>query len=166
MDYQTFAPALAQDAGGAHHVDNRFTRFTGKPPVILAGMTPTTGDAEIVAAAANAGFMVELAGGSQVTEEIFRLRAEELRDLLVPGATYSVNLLYLESINLINGLTNHPLLKGSDLLIPFSADLGGFLHSVFVAELNLCLWFSCLVGCDFTCGIEFNLNLGIVNLYA
>ena len=42
---------------------NRFTEFTGRPPAILPGMTPTTVDARIVSAGANAGFFSELAGG-------------------------------------------------------------------------------------------------------
>ena len=53
-------------------------------------MTPTTVDAKIVAAAANAGHWAELAGGGQVTEEIFADRIEELSGLLEPGRTYRV----------------------------------------------------------------------------
>ena len=41
-------------------------------------MTPTTVDAKIVAAAANAGHWAELAGGGQVTEPIFDARVAEL----------------------------------------------------------------------------------------
>ena len=48
-------------------------------------MTPTTVDAKIVAAAANAGHWAELAGGGQVTEPIFDARIEELTELLEPG---------------------------------------------------------------------------------
>ena len=57
----------------------RATRaLTGRPPVILAGMTPTTVDAPIVAAAANAGYMAELAGGGQPDRRTFELRVAEL----------------------------------------------------------------------------------------
>ena len=65
------------------------------PPIFLPGMTPTTVEAPIVAAA-NAGFMAELAGGGQVSETIFRERAAELRELLNPGEGYVVNTLFLD----------------------------------------------------------------------
>lgn len=44
---------------------------TGRPPVLVPGMTPTTVEAPLVVAAANAGFWAELAGGGQVTSEVF-----------------------------------------------------------------------------------------------
>ena len=59
-------------------------------------MTPTTVDAKIVAAAANAGHWAELAGGGQVTEEIFADRIDELTGLLEPGRTYQFNALFLD----------------------------------------------------------------------
>ncbi|MGE5698212.1 MAG: fatty acid synthase subunit beta domain-containing protein, partial [Candidatus Sericytochromatia bacterium] len=62
----------------------------------LAGMTPTTVDAKIVAAAANAGHWAELAGGGQVTEEIFTRRIEELETLLEPGRAVQFNSLFLD----------------------------------------------------------------------
>src|ERR1700731_1288583 len=59
-------------------------------------MTPTTEDAEIVAAAANAGHWAELAGGGQVTEPIFTSRIEELQTLLEPGRAAQFNALFLD----------------------------------------------------------------------
>lgn len=75
---------------------SRFTERTGKKPMILAGMTPTTATSRIVAAAANAGYVAELAGGGQVTEKIFRRRMEELAQMLNPGAAVVLNTLYLD----------------------------------------------------------------------
>ncbi|TNF25541.1 MAG: DUF1729 domain-containing protein, partial [Deltaproteobacteria bacterium] len=95
--YDAFAPKLARLADGRLVVDNRFTRATGTPPVILPGMTPTTVDAPIVAAAANAGFTAELAGGGQVTEAVFHERMEELGELLEPGVGVAFNALLLDS---------------------------------------------------------------------
>jgi len=95
--YDSFAPKLARLADGRIVVDNRFTRATGTPPVILPGMTPTTVDAPIVAAAANAGFTAELAGGGQVTEAIFHERLDELGELLEPGVGVAFNALLLDS---------------------------------------------------------------------
>ncbi len=95
-DWRRFAPTLRRTVTGTVELSNAFTRFTGRAPVFLPGMTPTTTEAPIVAAAANAGFVSELAGGGQVTERHFRLRAKELSRRLAPGAAYVVNLLYLD----------------------------------------------------------------------
>ena len=70
-DWSAYAPRLIDRGDGTPVVDTAFTRLTGKSPILLAGMTPTTVDPEIVAAAANAGHWAELAGGGQVTEQIF-----------------------------------------------------------------------------------------------
>src|ERR1700746_1196895 len=59
-------------------------------------MTPTTVDAKIVAAAANAGHWAELAGGGQVTEQIFDDRIAELTQLLEPGRAIQFNTLFLD----------------------------------------------------------------------
>ena len=59
-------------------------------------MTPTTADAPIVAAAANAGYMAELAGGGQPDRWTFERRIEELRELLEPGREVVFNTLLLD----------------------------------------------------------------------
>ncbi|SKB08465.1 type I polyketide synthase [Aeromicrobium choanae] len=94
--WSTFAPRLVTLPDGSTSVETAFTRATGKSPILLAGMTPTTVDAPIVAAAANAGFWSELAGGGQVTEEIFDARLVELDSLLDEGATFQFNSLFLD----------------------------------------------------------------------
>lgn len=94
--WSTFAPRLVTLPDGSTVVETRFTRATGKSPILLAGMTPTTVDAPIVAAAANAGFWAELAGGGQVTEEVFEARMAELAELLDQGATFQFNSLFLD----------------------------------------------------------------------
>ena len=94
--YDRFAPRLVTLPDGTTRVENRFTRTTGRAPIVLAGMTPTTVDAPIVAAAANAGFVAELAGGGQVTEAIFSERLAELAELLEPGAEVVLNTLHLD----------------------------------------------------------------------
>ena len=81
---------------GSVKLSTKFTRLTGRSPILLAGMTPTTVDADIVAAAANAGHWSELAGGGQVTEEIFDNRIAELTSLLEPGRAVQFNSLFLD----------------------------------------------------------------------
>lgn len=94
--YADFAPRLVRTPDGTLRAENRFTRATGQPPVILPGMTPTTADVPIVAAAANAGFSAELAGGGQVSEDIFWRRMAELAGALEPGREIIFNALYLD----------------------------------------------------------------------
>ncbi|MGD1170745.1 fatty acid synthase subunit beta domain-containing protein [Mycobacterium seoulense] len=94
--WSTYAPTVVRLPDGRVKLSTKFTRLTGRSPILLAGMTPTTVDAKIVAAAANAGHWAELAGGGQVTEEIFAGRIEELATLLEPGRTYQFNALFLD----------------------------------------------------------------------
>jgi fatty acid synthase len=94
--WSTYAPTVITLPDGRVKLSTKFTRLTGRSPILLAGMTPTTVDAKIVAAAANAGHWAELAGGGQVTEEIFADRVEELSGLLEPGRTYQFNTLFLD----------------------------------------------------------------------
>ena len=89
-------PRVVHLPDGSVRLETAFTRLTGHSPILLAGMTPTTVDAPIVAAAANAGFWAELAGGGQVTEEIFTARLAELDDLLEPGRGFAFNSLFLD----------------------------------------------------------------------
>ena len=90
--WSAYAPNVVTLPDGSLHAETRFTRLTGKSPILLAGMTPTTVDAAIVAAAANAGFWAELAGGGQVTEQIFADRVAELDELLDAGQHLPVQL--------------------------------------------------------------------------
>ena len=94
--WSSYAPSVVRLPDGKVKLSTKFTRLTGRSPILLAGMTPTTVDAKIVAAAANAGHWAELAGGGQVTEEIFGNRIEELSGLLDPGRTYQFNALFLD----------------------------------------------------------------------
>ncbi len=94
--WSTYAPSVVQLPDGRVKLSTKFTRLTGRSPILLAGMTPTTVDAKIVAAAANAGHWAELAGGGQVTEEIFEARIDELTGLLEPGRGIQFNALFLD----------------------------------------------------------------------
>ncbi|GAB09541.1 fatty-acid synthase I [Gordonia araii NBRC 100433] len=94
--WDRYAPKLAVLPDGRRVIDTAFTRLTGRSPMLLAGMTPTTVDPAIVAAAANAGHWAELAGGGQVTEEIFAENVARLTELLEPGRQAQFNALYLD----------------------------------------------------------------------
>nr|MCH9700870.1 DUF1729 domain-containing protein [Actinomycetes bacterium] len=94
--WSSYAPSVIELPDGSVKASTKFTRLTGRSPILLAGMTPTTVDAKIVAAAANAGHWAELAGGGQVTEEIFDGRIAELVTLLEPGRAVQFNSLFLD----------------------------------------------------------------------
>ncbi|WP_301546975.1 type I polyketide synthase [Gordonia sp. X0973] len=96
LPWGRYAPRLATLPDGRQVVDTAFTRLTGRSPMLLAGMTPTTVDPGIVAAAANAGHWAELAGGGQVTEEIFADNLARLTELLEPGREAQFNSLFLD----------------------------------------------------------------------
>lgn len=76
---------------------SKFTELTGYSPVMLPGMTPSTVDPAIVAAAANAGFWAELAGGGQTTTEMLDRHLAELEELLEPGVNAQFNAMYLSA---------------------------------------------------------------------
>lgn len=94
LNFTQFAPKTFED-NGVTRLSTRFTERTGYSPVVLAGMTPSTVDPAIVAAAANAGFWAELAGGGQVTEAILNDSLERLEDMLNPGINAQFNAMYL-----------------------------------------------------------------------
>nr|WP_205908495.1 type I polyketide synthase [Corynebacterium ammoniagenes] len=94
VNFAQFAPKVFDDKGKTR-LSTRFTELTGYSPVVLAGMTPSTVDPAIVAAAANAGFWAELAGGGQVTDAILNDSLERLEDMLNPGINAQFNAMYL-----------------------------------------------------------------------
>ena len=94
-DYEEFAPQV-EIVDGTPRLITRFTELTGRSPMMLAGMTPTTVDPEIVAAAANGGHWAELAGGGQVTPEILDSNIEKLGTLLLPGINAQFNSMFLD----------------------------------------------------------------------
>jgi enoyl reductase-like protein/3-oxoacyl-ACP reductase-like protein/3-oxoacyl-(acyl-carrier-protein) synthase/acyl dehydratase len=96
LRYADLAPGLVELPDGTRRLDNRYSRATGQPPVVLPGMTPTTADAPLVAAAANAGYTAELAGGGQPAPWIFHERVAELRERLAPGVGIVLNSLFLD----------------------------------------------------------------------
>lgn len=94
VDFAQFAPRLLKINGQTRLV-TKFTEVTGYTPMTLPGMTPSTVDPVIVAAAANAGHWAELAGGGQVTEEYLDNNIERLTELLEPGVNAQFNSMFL-----------------------------------------------------------------------
>ena len=95
QNWARFAPRVVRTPAG-NKVVTAFSELTGKPPVLLAGMTPTTVEPEIVAAAANAGYWAELAGGGQVTAEVFDRHVAGLEKELEEGRTVEFNAMFMD----------------------------------------------------------------------
>ena len=95
QNWKRFAPSIIHTSAG-DKVRTAFTELTGKAPVLLAGMTPTTVEPEIVAAAANAGYWAELAGGGQVTAEVFDRHVAKLEEELEEGRTVEFNAMFMD----------------------------------------------------------------------
>ncbi len=95
QNWTRFAPSIIHTSAG-YKVRTAFTELTGKAPVLLAGMTPTTVEPEIVAAAANAGYWAELAGGGQVTASVFDRHVTKLEEELEEGRTVEFNAMFMD----------------------------------------------------------------------
>ncbi|MDR7328405.1 type I polyketide synthase [Corynebacterium guangdongense] len=95
-DYADFAPRLVSLPDGKTYTQTRFSTVTGMSPIMLGGMTPSTADSEIVAAAANAGYWTELAGGGMFSDEVFTAHKEELESKLEPGRMAQFNTMFFD----------------------------------------------------------------------
>ena len=92
-----FAPRVVQQPHAANGkiITTRFSQLLGTPPVMVAGMTPTTGDVRLVSAILNAGYHVELGSGHILTRT--ELRDKVLRICKMTPAEHglTLNALYL-----------------------------------------------------------------------
>ncbi|KAJ2806143.1 fatty acid synthase alpha subunit Lsd1, partial [Coemansia guatemalensis] len=91
-----FGPKLVRTAHDSKvHIDTRMQHTLGMPTVMVAGMTPTTGNETFVAAITNAGYHVELAGGTIYSESNMAERFTALKELLEPGQGITLNCIYI-----------------------------------------------------------------------
>lgn len=95
--WKEFVPSHVILPNGRKLIRNRYSIWSGRPPVFGGGMTPSTVEPNMVIAAAKEGYLVEWAGGGQVTEELFRKRMDVFRRELPAGTGIVVNLLYLDA---------------------------------------------------------------------
>lgn len=133
VDRSRFAPRLTRLPDGRVTLDTAFTRLTGRSAVLLPGMTPTTVDPAIVAAAANAGYWAELAGGGQTTAKVLADNLAGLEAQLEPGRTAAFNAMFMDRYlwNLHLG-TQHLLSKARGA----GAPVDGVVISAGIPELD------------------------------
>lgn len=92
------SPTLVRrSSDGKIFVRTRYTDLLGRPPVMVAGMTPCTSfyGTQLVAASTVAGYHAELAAGGLPRPGIFKARMQKAIDALRPGDAIGLNLLYL-----------------------------------------------------------------------
>jgi fatty acid synthase subunit beta len=92
--YDSFRSRLRRDHNGKLLLDTQFTRLLNVPPVMVAGMTPTTTHPDFVAAISNAGYHVELAGGGYHNPGTMSKALENLASTLPTGRGITCNLIY------------------------------------------------------------------------
>jgi enoyl reductase-like protein len=88
-------PKLVKTTDGKLHIDTPFSRLLGKPPIMVAGMTPCTVPAGMVSAVLNAGYHIELAGGAHYNPKALRAKVAEIQSQIEPGVGITLNALYI-----------------------------------------------------------------------
>ncbi|KAG6813968.1 hypothetical protein H0H92_005223, partial [Tricholoma furcatifolium] len=90
-----WSPSLVRTSDGTVHLDTPFSRLLGKPPIMVAGMTPSTVKAGFVSAVLDAGYHVELAGGGHYNAAALRAKVAEIQKNIPAGVGITLNALYI-----------------------------------------------------------------------
>ncbi|CAE6423597.1 unnamed protein product [Rhizoctonia solani] len=90
-----WTPRLVKTSDGKVQLDTPFSRLLGKPPIMVAGMTPTTVKAGFVSAVLRAGYHVELAGGGHYNPTALRAKVAEIQAQIPSGVGLTLNALYI-----------------------------------------------------------------------
>ncbi|KAL4959185.1 tetrafunctional fatty acid synthase subunit FAS1 [Aspergillus stella-maris] len=90
-----YGPRLMKNATGQTFVDTKMSRLLGIPPIMVAGMTPTTVPWDFVAATMNAGYHIELAGGGYYNAKTMTEAINKIEKVIPPGRGITVNLIYV-----------------------------------------------------------------------
>ncbi|KAL3435967.1 acyl transferase domain-containing protein [Aspergillus tetrazonus] len=89
---QQFRPGLA--SGPKIQLETRLNRVLGAPPIMVAGMTPTTVHPDFVAAIMNAGYHAELAGGGYHNASAMEAAIYDLVSSIPKERGITCNLIY------------------------------------------------------------------------
>ncbi|KAL1865422.1 hypothetical protein VTK73DRAFT_5266 [Phialemonium thermophilum] len=90
-----YGPRLIQTSGGRIFVDTKMSRLLGLPPVMVAGMTPTTIAWDFVAATMNAGYHIELGGGGYYNAKAMTEALHKIEDAIPAGRGITINMIYV-----------------------------------------------------------------------
>lgn len=89
-----YAPSLIRDAAGKFLIRTKMSELLGLPPIMVAGMTPTTTHPDFVAAAMNAGYHIEFATGSYHDAKSLTDALITLENMAPIGRGITLNLIY------------------------------------------------------------------------
>ncbi|KAK7745758.1 beta subunit of fatty acid synthetase [Diatrype stigma] len=90
-----YGPRLIKTKGGKTYVDTKMSRLLGVPPVMVAGMTPSTVPWDFVSATMNAGYHIELAGGGYYNAKTMTEALTKIEKAIPAGRGITVNLIYV-----------------------------------------------------------------------
>ncbi|KAI3331977.1 enoyl reductase domain of FAS1 [Xylariaceae sp. AK1471] len=91
-----FQPRLVMSSDGNYHVETRLNNILRAPPIITAGMTPTTVPWDFVSAVTKAGYHIELAGGGYHSSAAMETAIEKLAASIPTGRGITCNLIYVD----------------------------------------------------------------------
>lgn len=95
-----FSPKLTKTSSGQVFVDTKFSRMLGRPPLMVAGMTPTTVRPQFVSDVLNSGYHIELAGGGYFAPGMLVNALKKIEASTKPGVGISLNVLYVNPMML------------------------------------------------------------------
>ncbi|KAF4637609.1 hypothetical protein G7Y89_g486 [Cudoniella acicularis] len=94
---RSYCPTLIRTADGQIHIDTRLSRLLHMPPIMVAGMTPTTASWRFVSATINAGYHIELAGGGYNDETTMTAALKNIVSSIPPGRGVNINTIYVNA---------------------------------------------------------------------
>lgn len=90
-----YGPRLVKTSKGETYVDTKMSRLLGVPPVMIAGMTPSTVPWDFIAATMNAGYHIELAGGGYYNAKTMTEALTKIEKAIPAGRGITINLIYV-----------------------------------------------------------------------
>lgn len=91
-----FSPRLIRAVDGQIHIETRMSKLLHMPPIMVAGMTPTTVSWRFVSATINAGYHIELAGGGYRNEAGMTTALNNIVASIPPGRGVCINIIYVD----------------------------------------------------------------------
>ncbi|KAH8682573.1 acyl transferase domain-containing protein [Xylariales sp. PMI_506] len=90
----TSTPPSGDVNSRSYIIDTKLSRLLSLPPIMVAGMTPTTAHWDIVAATMSAGYHIELACGGYYTADALRSAVLKIQQMAPRGRGIALNVIY------------------------------------------------------------------------
>ncbi len=92
---RAYGPTVGRTGAGQAYLKTKLSRLLSLPPIIVAGMTPTTVHWDFVATTMSAGYHIELAGGGYYAANQLRHAVSQIQKMAPPGRGIVINVLYV-----------------------------------------------------------------------